>query len=317
MTGGSTGTRLWLYQRPFTVGLQECMVLLEARTTGLASSLWIDGEQQAADFTPAVGPAAARNHRLVASLADGRTMEVEAGYISWWNVAVAARIDGELIHESHPGRRIALPESLQRMVSQTTPDGRSAVDLGKLRRNRVPMIVDLVTALLFFVLAKLTNLETAAVVGAGVGLALLATQKITKVDLLGGLALFGVLMLLVSAGFAIVFQDDEIIKQRSTIVGLIGAACFLGDGLLMGGRRLGGGLGRYIAYRDLDERRLAIGMGLTGIVMALANFAVVRLASTDVWLFYTTFGDVPFSMVLVIVAIRWARSGSGAERVAA
>ena len=31
-------------------------------------------------------------------------------------------------------------------------------------------------------------------------------------------------MLLVSAGFAIAFEDEEVIKHRSTIVGLVGAA---------------------------------------------------------------------------------------------
>jgi len=317
VTSAAQGTRFWLYQRPFAVGLQECMVLIEARSTGLASSLWIDGERQASYFTPSVGPDAARNHRLAATLADGRALEVEAGYISWWNVGIAARVDGALVHQSHPGRRIAFPARLAGMVAQATPDGRPAVDMDKLRRNRVPIAVDIATGLLFFVLAKLTDLQIAAVVGAGVGLVLLAAQKITRVDLLGGLAMFGIIMLLVSAGFAIVFENDELIKQRSTIVGLIGAACFLGDGLLLNGRRLGCGISRYIAYRDLDERRLSLGMGLTGAAMALANFAVVRIASTDVWLFYTTFGDIPLSMGLVLLAIRWARSGSGGTRVAA
>jgi intracellular septation protein A len=311
------GTRFWLYQRPFAVGTQQCMVLLEARLDGLASSLWIDGEQKVEDYTPGAGVEALRNHRLAATLADGRSLEVEAGYINWWNVGIAARIDGTLMHESHPGRRIAYPARLARMVGQSTPDGHAAMDMDKLRRNRIPIAVDIATGLLFFILAKLTNLQTAALVGAGVGLALLAAQKITKVDLLGGLAMFGIIMLMVSAGFAVVFEDDELIKQRSTIVGLIGAACFLGDGLLLRGGRLGRGMSRYIAYRDLDERRLSLGMGLTGIAMAAANFTVVRLASTDVWLFYTTFGDIPLSMALVLFAIRWARSGGGSTRVAA
>ncbi len=66
----------------------------------------------------------------------------------------------------------------------------------------------------------------------------------------------------------------EIIKQRSTIVGLVGAAFFLCDGLFLNGRRLGRGMGRYIAFTDLDDRRLAIGMGMVGAAMALANFVV-------------------------------------------
>lgn len=311
------GTRLWLYKRPFTVGSHECWVLLDSRMSGLHSSLWIDGEQVTGDFTPAAGAEAVRNHRLTATLPDGRALEVEAGYISWFNLGIAVRADGVLVHESHPGRRIAYPRHFVRMVTQQTADGRSSYDPDKLKRNKVPLLVDIATGLLFFIVAKLTDLKTAALVGACVGIALLVAQRFVKVDLVGGLALFGIVMLLISAGFAIAFDDDELIKQRSTIVGLIGAAFFLGDGLLLKGRRLGHGLNRYLAYTDVDERRLAIGMGLVGIVLALANWVVVKLVSTDVWLFYTTFADIPLSIFLVLAAIRWARSGRAPQAVPA
>ena len=303
------GARLWFYKRPFTVDHHECMVLLDARLSGLTSTLWIDGEQVATDFTPAAGAEAVRNHRLASTLADGRTVEVEAGYISWTNVGIAVRVDGTLVHESHPGRCIAYPERAARMAAQQSASGQPAYDPDKLSRNKVPIMVDLATGLLFFIVAKLTDLKTAALVGAGVGLALVIAQRFVKVDLLGGLALFGIFMLLISAGFAIAFEDDELIKQRSTIVGLIGATFFLMDGLVLKGRRLGRGLNRYLAYTDVDERRLAIGLGLVGAAMALANYVVVKLVSTDAWLFYTTFGDLPLTILLVFGAIKWARSG--------
>ncbi len=303
------GARMWLYKRPFRVGSHEGLVLLDARTSGTFSQLWLDGEQLAADFTPASGADGVRNHRLLASLPDGRELDVEAGYISWVNMGIAVRVDGELVHESHPGRRIAYPERAARMMAQTNAAGDPVYDPDKLKRNKVPIIVDIATGLLFFIVAKLTDLRTAALIGAGVGLALVVAQRFVKVDLIGGLALFGVFMLLISAGFAIAFEDDEVIKQRSTIVGLIGATCFLFDGLVLKGRKLGSGLSRYIAYTDIDERRLAIGMGLVGAATALANYLVVRLVSTDAWLFYTTFLDIPLSLALVFGAIKWARSG--------
>ena len=82
--------------------------------------------------------------------------------------------------------------------------------------------------LLFFVVAKVTDLKTAALVGAAAGILLVVVQRFVKnVDLLGGLALFGVVMMLISASFAIAFDDDYIIKLRSTIVGLIGSALFV------------------------------------------------------------------------------------------
>jgi len=195
------------------------------------------------------------------------------------------------------------------MMTRHNPVGAPGYDPGKLKRNKVPILTDIATGLLFFAVAKLTDLRTAALVGAGVGIALVVAQRFIRTDILGGMALFGILMLLISAGFAIVFEDDEIIKQRSTIVGLIGAALFLSDGLLLNGRRLGRGLNRYIAYTDVDDRRLAIGMGMVGAAMALANFMVVRLVSTDSWLFYTTFADIPLSIALVLLAVKWARQG--------
>jgi len=311
------GARLWLYKRPFRVGLHECWVLIDARTLGLFSTLWIDGEELARDCTPAVGAEAVRNHRMTAQLPDGRPIEVEAGYINWFTTGIAVRVGGELVHESHPGKRITFPERAARMMVQQDADGQSAYDLGKLKANRLPIAVDIVTGLLFFIVAKLTDLRTAALAGAAFGLGLLAVQRFVKVDLIGGMALFGVVMMLISAGFAIAFQDDELIKQRSTIVGLIGAAFFLGDGLLLKGRRLGRGLNRYMAYTDIDERRLAIGMGIAGIGLALANYGVVKLVSTDAWLFYTTFADIPLSIVLVLLAINWARRSRVPAPVAA
>jgi len=298
---------MWLYKRPFAITNHEAVVRFDARTTGLFSELWIDGHLCAGDHTPASGPEAIRNHRLATTLADGRCVEVEAGYNSMINVGIAVRVDSALVHESHPGRPIAYPERVAAMILKQNAKADPAFDLSKLKRNRVPIIVDILIGLLFFVIAKLTDLTTAALVGAGVGLALVVAQRFVKVDLIGGLALFGVVMLLISAGFALAFQDDEMIKQRSTIVGLIGASCFLFDGRVLKGRWLGRGISRYLAYSDIDERRLAIGLGLTGLAMAAANFLVVGVASTDVWLFYTTFGDVALSIPLVLLAVRWAR----------
>jgi intracellular septation protein A len=226
--------------------------------------------------------------------------EVEAGYISWVNVGIAVRRDGAVVHESHPGRRIAYPARAAKLAADPN------TDMSRYSANKVPIMVDIALGILFFILAKLTDLSTAAIIGAVVGLALVVVQRFVKVDLLGGLALFGVIMLLISAGLAILFQDDMAIKMRGTIVGTISAVLFLGDGLL-GGNRLGKGLTRYLPYTDIDPGRLAIGMGVLGLVMAGLNYLVANVASTDVWLFYTTFVDVFLVMGLVLLVFRYAR----------
>jgi intracellular septation protein A len=296
------------YRRRFTVDGTECEVRTAARFTGLYSVLFIAGEEADRDETPAAGPEAIRNHRLTGALPDGSTIEVEAGYISWISVGIAVRRNGELIHESHPGRRIALPESAAKMtVGRINPDGsHSGYDPGQLKRNKVPIMVDVALGLLFFAVAKLTDLSTAAIVGAIAGIALVIAQRFVKVDLLGGLALFGVVLLLVSAGLAMAFEDEFIIKMRSSIVGAISAVLFLGDGLL-GGNRLGKALSRYLPYNDLEPGRLAIGMGVLGLVMAALNYLVALFASTDGWLFYSTFVDFFLMLLMIMLVFRYAR----------
>ena len=181
-------------------------------------------------------------------------------------------------------------------------------DPGALGRNKVPLAIDIGLGLLFFLVAKLAGLTTAALVGAAVGLALLVAQRFVKVDLLGGLAVFGVVMLLISAGLALVFQDDDAVKMRSTLVGIVGAVFFLADGL-RGGGRLGRGMARYLPYSDVDPGRLAIGMGVLGLFMAGLNAIVASWASTSLWLFYTTFADTLLVMLLVLLVFRHARPG--------
>jgi intracellular septation protein A len=288
------------YRRRFTLDGTACEVVFRAKLDGLHSELLVAGMPQASDFSPAMGPEAARNHRLDGMLPSGEAFEVEAGYISWTNVGIAVRFEGALVHESHPGRTIALPDKAAKMVADP------GADMSRYKANRVPIMVDIALGVLFFVVAKLTDLSTAALVGAGAGIALVIAQRFVKVDLLGGLALFGIVMLLISAGLAVAFQDDTAVKMRSTIVGAISATLFLGDGLL-GGNRLGKALARYLPYNDLDPARLALGMGVLGLVMAGLNYAVAVLASTDAWLFYTTFVDFFLLMLMILVVFSFAR----------
>lgn len=310
MTQNSLGFCYWTYRRSFVADGLPCTVAVRCGLTQFESTLSVCDVEHDRCYRPASGPEAIINHALSATLPSGKRLDVEAGFNSWINVGIAAKLDGALVHESHPGKAIQMPAAAAKMTAQTTADGKPAMDMGKLKANKVPIIVDIATGLLFFIVAKLTDLTTAAMIGAAVGLGLIIAQRFVKADLLGGLALFGIVMMLLSAGFAWWFQDDDMVKMRSTVMGLIGAAVFLGDGLLNKGRYIGAGLARYIAYVDIRPRRLAIGMGLTGLMMALLNYGVARLFSTDIWLFYTTFGDVFVSFAMAMYAISWARRGA-------
>jgi len=175
------------------------------------------------------------------------------------------------------------------------------------QRNKPSLLADLALGLLFLVVAKLSDLTTAALVGAGAGLLLVVVQRFVKVDLLGGLALFGIFMLLVSAGFSLAFQDDDLVKLKGSILGLFTATLFLGDGLLNRGRYFGRRLARYV-MQPVHEHRLAIGLGGLGALLALLNWAVARWLSTDLWLAYNSIGDLVLTMLLFGLVLRFARA---------
>lgn len=319
-----SGFTIWRYRRRFRIGAARGLVVLRSRTDGLFSELSINDRPVASDETPAFGPDSIRNHQLLATLPDGSELAVEAGYISSLNMGIAVRHNGALVHESHPGRTIAYPEqyrdaavsmegatlgeAIAKGFNEGVGDAKASggVDFGVLKRNRIPLAVDILLGLLFFVIAKLTDLTTAALIGAAVGLALLVIQRLTKIDLLGGLAMFGIILLLVSAGLAIAFQSDEAVKYRSSVVGLFSAALFFIDGLA-GGNRLSIRLMQYLPYRGIDAARLGIGMGLLGATMAGLNVLVAQYASTDVWLFYSTFADFVVGMGLTLLVFNYAQ----------
>jgi intracellular septation protein A len=218
-----------------------------------------------------------------------------------------------LIHESHPGARIAFPPSMVKMTTRMPQP-----DTAQFKRNRLPLAVDIGSGVFFYGVAKLTDLTTAALAGAALAIVLVVLERVLKKDLTGGLVLFGVVMTLVAAGFALAFQTDEAVKWRSSVVGSIAAAAFLSDAAFNRGRWLGKGLARYMPFA-IDHRRMAVGVGLAGLVMALLNLVAMRALSTDGWLLYHSFFDNFVAMGLMFGALYWARergAGTNAETAA-
>lgn len=286
---------------------------IEAGITGWRSRLMIGHQELVRDETILLGAAFdCRNHRLCHTLPDGSKLEVEIGYLNWFNTGIRVCISGALVHESHPGRDILFltrvrKASLGDKTEQQLQEQRER-DAAQWALNRPSLIIDIALGLLFFAVSKVTgNLTTAALVGAVAGLTVVLAQRFVKLDLLGGLAMFGVFTLLLSAGFSLWFQDERMVQLKGSILGVLVAGLIFGDGLFNRGRYFGARLARYLIGMTVDARRLSLGIAMLGLIMAGLNLMAMHWLSKDAWLTYTTFVDAPLAMVLGLLVFRFAK----------
>lgn len=303
---------IWTYRRPFTLEGENYLVRVATGFTGLQSSLLRGDALLAQDRTQVVGADADyRNHWLASSLPDGSPLEVEVGYVNLWSVGIAVRRAGVLVHESHPGRALVWPLHANKgpatAESRLVQQEQARRDQEQWTRNKPSLLVDVALGILFFVVSKATgNLSTAALVGAGAGLAVVVIQRFVKADLLGGLALFGVFTLLLSAGFSLWFQDERLVQLKGTILGLLVATIILADAAFNRGRYFGARMARYLIGMRVNDRRLALGIAALTLTMALLNLAAMTWLTKDQWLVYTTFVDAPLAMLLGFAVFRFA-----------
>ena len=200
--------------------------------------------------------------------------------------------------ESGPGQAAGSDLSLAQMVESNQ---------SKWERNKYSIYADMALGALFFLVGKLTeDLALAAIIGAAAGLALVVVQRFVKVDLLGGFAVFGTIMLLISAGFSLALQDDYWVQMKSTVLGIFTASLFMIDGVVRQGAYFGARIERYMPM-PLHHGRIATGISFTGLVMAYGNYLVAENFSEDFWLTYTTFLDIPVSMAMFYAVVYWAR----------
>ena len=304
---------VWTYRRPFSAQGEVFIVQIEAGIAGWRSRLMIGHQELVRDETILLGAAFDfRNHRLCHTLPDGSKLEVEIGYLNWFNTGIRVSISGTLVHESHPGRDILYltrvrKASLGGKTEQQLQEQRER-DAAQWALNRPSLIIDIALGLLFFAVSKVTgNLTTAALVGAVAGLTVVLAQRFVKLDLLGGLAMFGVFTLLLSAGFSLWFQDERMVQLKGSILGVLVAGLIFGDGLFNRGRYFGARLARYLIGMTVDARLLSLGIAVLGLIMAGLNLIAMHWLSKDAWLTYTTFVDAPLAMVLGLLVFRFAK----------
>jgi intracellular septation protein A len=307
--------RVWTYLRPFEYRGLDCVVEVSITFKATISRLFVNNELVDEQSMTFAAGATTFVHPLPGPL--GETACVKSGYYNWWNIAIAVMEGEATIYESHPGRDVHYGEALvNKMLGEESESTDSApaklrsmaeTSHNKWQRNKYSVYADLALYALFFIVGKVTgDLALAAIVGAGGGLALVVAQRFVKVDLLGGFAVFGTIMLLISAGFSLALQDDYWVQMKSTVLGLFTASLFMADGLLRGGSYFGARIERYMPM-PLHHDRIAVGVSLTGIIMAGANYLVAENFSEDFWLTWTTFLDLPVGMVLFYSVVYWAR----------
>jgi intracellular septation protein A len=307
--------RLSHFTRSFLVEGQTIDIVHEQFVESSRSTLSVEGQVMTTDGVDKGEPDPLRNHRLIWTRGDGRVLEVEIGPATTWSYGMVARLDGVAVYESHPGRPLGYGGRMKRFIDWTetasTPEKKAQADAAW-KRNWPSLATDLTLGLVFFFVAREFGLVTAALGGAAAAVVLWIVQRIIKVDLLGGLAVFGIVMSLISAGFALIVQDERIIQYRGTILGIVGAIPFLADGFLAKGQKLAVRLARYLQF-PVDAGRLGIGMGGIGLVSAAMNAVAALVLSQDDWLVFTTFLDVPIVMALFFATLLWVRKGPDAR----
>ncbi len=299
--------KIWTYQRPFELQGQPWRVEVVSSFNSVTSRLVHDDRLiEEHSFIAAEGIRTLVHKHTLAELDAGTgTLRVEVGYFNFWNVGIRVYLDEVLVHESHPGRDIDHGEKKHGPKPERVEQYRAQTD--RWEETKYSVYADIGLGLLFFAAGKLTgDLSTAALIGAAAGLALVLAQRFVTVDLLGGFAVFGTIMLLISAGFSLAFQSEFMVQIKSTVLGLLVAGLMFADGLIRKGEFFGARIQRYLPFTIVPQR-VAAGMGAVGLLMAGLNYGVAVAFSEDAWLTYTTFLDTPLSVCLTYAVFLWAR----------
>ena len=300
--------QIWSYLRPFNFHGYECLVRVTVTLSKVTSSLYANERLLDEQSISYMEGTTTFIHSLKAL--DKSEAQVESGYFNSWNIGIAVIEEGQIVYESHPGKDVRYGEKLVKKLFGDSSDNKNH-QKDKWRENKYSVYVDLVFGALFFIVGKITgDLVFATMVGVVAGLSLILLQRFVKVDFLGGFAVFGTIMLLISGIFSLILQDEYWVQMKGTLLGLMVALVFFLDGVFRQGAYFGARFERYLPGGALHHNRLAIGMSFTGVFGALSNYFVAENFSEDFWLTYTTFLDFPIFIVLFLLVLRWSRKKS-------
>ena len=202
----------------------------------------------------------------------------------------------------------AYDEKLTKIDNWNRDNEEKQAMLERQKKLRPSIIIDISFGVLFFFVAREFGLVTAALTGAAATLVLFAAQPFTKHDLLGGFAVFGVVMSLISAGIAWGFQDDLAIKLRGTIMSCIAASFALYDGFILKGGYLGERMAMYMeGLGRINPQRASFALAGATLLLMMIDTPLAFILTTDQWIWYNAFFDSLIAIPIIIGAMLLAR----------
>ncbi len=244
-----------------------------------------------------------------------KILDLEIGYISLMKMGCIIRENEQIIHRTHTkpfrksgriGRFLDKMEKLSDDPKAPTPEELQKLERAKALRPSIA--IDLALGVIFFFIAREYGLLSAALAGSGVTLILTIIDRFVKVDLLGGFAVLGVVMAMISAGLTYFFQDDLFIKLRGTLMGTLGASFALFDGIILKGNYLGKRMALYMeGLFTLRPQRASFAIAGASFAIMLIDTPLVFLLTTDQWIWYNSFLDSLIAIPLIIGAMYYAR----------
>lgn len=302
--------RLWTYKRPFQYAGDNYEVKYSYSLKTYTSQLFCNGtllDECTHSFSDDFKVVVHTLQRANQSYKNAKEITVSVGYFSWLNLGIEVREGDDLIYESHPGKDIHfVTDKLENIgVSSNSSEAneKSKVQAEQWQRNKPSILADIGIGIAFFIVAKVTgDLTTAAFTGVFLGLSLVIIQRFVKADLLGGFAVFGTTMLLISALFSIVFQSEYLVQLKGTFMGLLSASALIADGVFNKGSYFGNRFERYVNSR-IQHRYFVLGLAAIGLCMAGVNYSVATYLTEEQWLTYDTFVETPFYFVMFFILL--------------
>ena len=305
-------SRLWTYRWSIELDGQRYDVRLEAgwkRNTFVVTS---SGETLAREELNFYAEPF-RLQELVVEGASGSLLAFRTAPCNVLSYGLEIARDGVVVFRSHPDPFAAL-EAIQKMSTfGSSLEGKRQAVKGK--EFYPALVTDICLGLFLYIAAKYMSLRDVAILGAAVVLTLMLVDWTVervfsrKLCLTGGVSGFGVLMLLLSAAFAWLVDNELAIMLKSSVLGLITAVLFAIDAML-GGKYIGKPAMQYLTFVDLDPRRFSWASAMAAASQSLLSAAIAIWLSRDTWLFYKHWVGPVLGLTLGLVVLWKARRRS-------